>query len=208
MVIKIKREIYQKSVCINQIYPVIAYRITSDNAKEYRIYDESCSFTWLNNGVEIVNESNSNYFEKIVNDEKMYLYKDIDASFFLRFYREGDDYEQVVEQLKIDMIEILSHDISIRELYDCIMNMFRESNQVEILLKAYFLKAEESDISKLAFQLSDKLEYFTEEEIRILINNMHKIKSVEIKEFFEEIVMCADYSEDIMNVVYSYLYDS
>lgn len=208
MVLKIIRDIYQKSVFINQVYPVIAYRINSDNLKEYRIYDETRSFTWISDSIEIINESNFNYFEKIVNDEKMYLYKDIDASFFTRFYMEGDDFEQVIDKLKIYMIEILSYDLSPEELSDNIVNARKESNQIDILLESYFLKAEETDISKFAFQLSDKLEKFCEAEIRILVNNMCKIKSLEIKDFFEKIMQCGDFSEEIMDVIYNYLYDS
>lgn len=208
MVLKIIRDIYQRSVFINQVYPVIAYRINSDNVKEYRIYDETRSFTWISDGIEIINESNFNYFEKIVNDEKMYLYKDIDASFFTLFYMEGDDFEQVINKLKIYMIEILSYDLSPRELSDSIVNACKESNQIDVLLESYFLKAEEVDISKFAFQLSDKWEKFCEAEIRILVNNMCKIKSLEIKDFFEEIVQCGDFSEEIIDVIYNYLYDS
>lgn len=208
MVLKIIRDIYQKSVFINQVYPVIAYRINSDNLKEYRIYDETRSFTWISDSIEIINESNFNYFEKIVNDEKMYLYKDIDALFFTRFYMEGDDFEQVIDKLKIYMIEILSYDLSPEELSDNIINARKESNQIDILLESYFLKAEETDISKFAFQLSDKLEKFCEAEIRILVNNMCKIKSLEIKDFFEKIMQCGDFSEEIMDVIYNYLYDS
>ncbi|MGN0161101.1 MAG: hypothetical protein ACI4AQ_06920 [Lachnospiraceae bacterium] len=208
MVLKNLRDTYQKSVFINQVYPVIAYRINSDNVKEYRIYDESRSFTWISDGIEIINESNFYYFEKIVNDEKMYLYKDIDDSFFTLFYLEGDDFEQIIDKLKIYMIEILSYDLSPRELSESIINVCKESNQIDVLLESFFLKAEEADISKFAFQLSDKLDKFCEAEIRILVNNMCKIKSLEIKDFFEKIVQCGDYSEEIMDVIYNYLYGS
>lgn len=205
MVIKILREIYQKSVFVNQVYPVIAYKTNKYNIMEYRIFDETRSFTWISNDVSIIGKTNSDYYERIVNNEKMYLYKDIDNTFFKRFYLEDDDYEKIVNQLKKYMIEIIASDLSSDEIVDNIVNANKESEQIIIYIKAFFYRATEEDICKFIHMENGKINYYSEEEIENIINNIYYIKNEEVKAFFENLAFNSNYSKKIMDVIYSYL---
>lgn len=82
MIIKIKEINQQQLVNENQIYPVLAYRVNSNQIKEYRIFDEGNSFMWIIDGVEILSNDESKYYECMVNDEILYLYNLLDQDFF------------------------------------------------------------------------------------------------------------------------------
>lgn len=56
MIIKVNNINNQQLVNENQIYPVLAYRINENEKKEYRIFDEGNSFTWIIDGVEVLSK--------------------------------------------------------------------------------------------------------------------------------------------------------
>lgn len=207
MILRINQIMKNEAVFAKQIYPVIAYKVDSKQVAQYLIYDEERSFSWISEEAEIIGGNNSDYYEQILHDEKVFLQRSFEPSFFTRFYLQGDDFCQIIDFLESNIIKIFLSDFSAEKLANAIILSETDSEQIRFLLKAFFLKATSEDINDFAEKIVKKTNNFCESDVRILIENLSKIKSVAVKNLFEEISTENKYSDATMTSVWSYLYE-
>lgn len=206
MIIKIKEINQQQLVNENQIYPVVAYRVNSNQKKEYRIFDEGNSFMWIIDGVEILSNDESKYYECMVNDEIWYLYNLLDQDFFLNFYLEEDDFECILKQLKEALKKIVMQDLSTQEIMHAISQTDVKSDYFPLLIDCFFSIASIKEINENMRYFATICEQLYENDIKRIVDYVELIDSEEVKYFFECISECYNISDDLMNQVYSYLY--
>lgn len=207
MIIKANNIKKQQLVNNNQCYPVLAYRVNDNHAKEYRIFDEGNSFTWVDEDIDVLCDDELNYYKCKVNNEMLFLYKKIDSAFFTNFYLEEDNFVNIFKQLEGVLKSIVMCDFNVDEIMQAIKQTDTNSDYFTLYLDCFFELANNEKINENMRYFTDYCEHLHENDIRKIVDYVQSIDSDDVKLFFEAIAICDDVSEDIMNQVYCYLYD-
>lgn len=207
MIIKISDERRQQLVNKNQLYPVLAYRVNANHVKEYRIFDEGNSFSWLDEHVDMLCNNESDYYMCMINSEMLFIHKKIESDFFVKFYLEEDEYGYILKQLDDALKAIIMQDLNVDEIMQALRQMDTTSYYFTLFLDCFFNLSDKEKIKENIRYFADCCDQLYENDIRKIVEYVESIDSEEVKYFFEHIASCDDISDDIMNRVYGYLYD-
>lgn len=185
MIIKINDINKQQLVNNNQFYPVVAYRMNDNHAKEYRIFDEGNSFTWIDKDIDVLCDDELNYYKCMGNNEMLFLYKEIDSDFFTNFYLEEDNFENIFKQLEGALKSIIMHDFNVDEIMQAIKQTDTNSDYFTLYLDCFFELANNEEINENMRYFTDYCEQLHENDIRKIVDYVQSIDSDEVKLFFE-----------------------
>lgn len=210
MILRCIRDVSSEAVTANRLYPVIAYDINlDDDIITYQIMDDSRSLSKRKKDrFEVISYSKEGYI-KVDGDNGFlnYLYKDLsDKDFFVDYYSENEKSILANKKLENTLVSILSHELGSNELLSYLEMVGYQDENAELLLRAFFLKADESDIIRFSKVVYDKLSMFNNYLIEIIIKKLSYYKAKEIENIFMELyINSTSYSEKVMERVGNYL---
>jgi hypothetical protein len=210
MILKCKRDIRSESLTANRLYPVIAYDVNlNDDTVSYKIMDDSRSLSQRQNDrFEIVSYSKVGYIV-VDGDNRFtkYLYKDLtDKDFFVDYYLENEKSIIASEKLENALISILSNELDSNVILNYFKMFSYEDENSEILIKAFFIKANEDEIITLSTMLYDEITMLNNFLVEIIIKNLSRYKAREIESLFMELyINSSSCSKGVMEIVNNYL---
>jgi len=210
MTLKCKRNISSEGLTANRLYPVIAYEINLDDSiVTYQIVDDSGSLSWpQNDRFEVVSCSKEGYIKVDgSNGSLKYLYEVLsDMSFFVDYYLEDEKSKIANRKLEKALISILSNELTTNELLSHLEVVGYQDENTDLLLKSFFLKANENDIINFANMIYDKISTLKNYIVQIIIERLSNYKTVETENIFMELYLNgSSYSEEIRREVDDYL---
>ena len=206
MILKSKRNIEKEGISVNQLYPVIECEENIQTGiMKFRIYDDCRSLSWKtvdNFSVESV--LLENYSKYIDADTIHYTYNGLDKELFYQFYLENEDSRIAMTQLEKVMIDIISDELSIKDIMININELGFNNENIEMQLKAFFKKASKQDIVKFSNNMCNKVMDINKYLLEIIVDNIKLYKEPEVENLLMEIYMSASCSKEILNTIDDY----
>lgn len=189
MILKSKRNVEQEGVSVNQLYPVVE---CEENIKtgtmKFRIYDDYRSFSWKTiDNFFMKSDLLENYSKNIDVDTIHYKYNELDKEFFYKFYLENEDSRMAVVQLEKVMVNIISDELSEKDIMININELGFNNENIEMQLKAFFKKASKQDIIKFSNNIYNKVIDVNEYLLEIIVDNIKFYREPEIENLLMEI---------------------
>lgn len=206
MILKSKRNVEQEGVSVNQLYPVVE---CEENIKtgtmKFRIYDDYRSFSWKTiDNFFMKSDLLENYSKNIDVDTIHYKYNELDKEFFYKFYLENEDSRMAVVQLEKVMVNIISDELSEKDIMININELGFNNENIEMQLKAFFKKASKQDIIKFSNNIYNKVIDVNEYLLEIIVDNIKFYREPEIENLLMEIYMNVPCSKEILNIIDNY----
>ncbi|KFX57246.1 hypothetical protein FDC50_16280 [Clostridium botulinum] len=206
MILKSKRNIEKEGISVNQLYPVIECKENIQTGiKKFRIYDDCRSLSWKTiNNFSIESVLLENYSKDIDVDTIHYTYNDLDKEFFYQFYLENEDSRIALVQLEKVIIDIISDELSIKDIMININELGLNNENIEMQLKAFFKEASKQDIIKFSNNMYNKVMDVNKYLLEVIVDNIKLYKEPEVENLLMEIYMSGSCSKEILNTIDNY----
>ena len=206
MILKSKRNIEKEGISVNQLYPVIECKENIETGiKKFRIYDDCISLSWKTiDNFSIESDSLESYSKDIYVDTIHYTYNALDNDFFYQFYLENEESRIAIVKLEKVIIDIISDELSIKDIMTSINELGFNNENIEMQLKAFFKKASKQDIVNFSNNISNKVMYITKYLLKIIVDNIKLYKEPEVESLLMEIYMNPSCSKEILNIIDNY----
>ncbi|NFI03439.1 MULTISPECIES: hypothetical protein [Clostridium] len=206
MILKSKRNIEKEGISVNQLYPVIECKENIQTGiKKFRIYDDCRSLSWKTiDNFSIESVLLENYSKDIDVDTIHYTYNDLDKEFFYQFYLENEDSRIALVQLEKVIIDIISDELSIKDIMININELGLNNENIEMQLKAFFKEASKQDIIKFSNNMYNKVMDVNKYLLEVIVDNIKLYKEPEVENLLMEIYMSGSCSKEILNTIDNY----
>lgn len=210
MILQCKRNIGTEGLTACRLYPVIAYKVDyEDNMIAYQIVDDCRSLSWSQiDKFEEVSNCKEGYI-KTDTDNKIqkYIYKDLTSKdFFVDYYLENEESLRANEKLESTLVSILGNELAANKISTYLEAVGYQDENADLLMKAFFLKANKYDVINFSRALYEKLPMLNNYIIQIVIEKLSNYRASEIESIFVALYINGfSYNEEIMNVINSYL---
>lgn len=196
-----------QGISVNQLYPVIEYEENvQTGAKKYRIYDDCRSISWRNiDNFDIESSLLDNYIKKDKEGVNTYIYKGIDEQFLYKLYLENDESKVAVSELEDNLIDIISGELSVKNISNNIFELGLKNETTEMQLRAFFRKAGNQEVNNLAIELYNRVQDINPYILTMIVDNLKSYKEPDVENLFIEIYMNISCDKHILNIVDSYL---
>ena len=206
MILKSKRNMEKEGISVNQLYPVVECEENIQTGiMKFRIYDDCRSLSWKT----IDNFSTEsvlleNYSKDIYVDTIHYTYNGLDKEFFYRFYLENEDSRIAIVRLEKVMVDIISDELSIKDIMININELGVNNENIEMQLKAFFKEASKQDVIKFSNNMYNKVMDVNKYLLEVIVDNIKLYKEQEVENLLMEIYMSASCSKEILNTIDNY----
>lgn len=205
MILRCTRTIIREGISVNRLYPVIAFEFTNEGKNsKFQILDDSRSLALKDiKFFEIISNSLDGYI-KIGNK---YIYKDLAyKDFSIDFYSEDEKTIEANSRLENSFISIFSHELTLNELLCHLKLIGYYDENTDILLKAFFNKANKKDIIFFVNSIYDEIIKMNTYIIKIIVEGLSCYREPEIENLFVELYMTDLINKkDISDIIYKYL---
>ncbi len=188
MILRCTRTIIRGGISVNRLYPVITYEFT-DKGKDdkFQILDNSRSLVLKESEFfEIISNSLNDY----IKIDNKYVYKDLAyKDFSTNFYSEDEKSIEANSRLENSFISIFSNELTINELLYHLKIIGYCDENADILLKAFFNKANKKDIISFVSSIYDEIMKMNDYIIKIIVEELSYYKEPEIENLFIELYM-------------------
>ena len=188
MILRCTRTIIRGGISVNRLYPVITYEFT-DKGKDdkFQILDNSRSLVLKESEFfEIISNSLNDY----IKIDNKYVYKDLAyKDFSTNFYSEDEKSIEANSRLENSFISIFSNELTINELLYHLKIIGYYDENADILLKAFFNKANKKDIISFVSSIYDEIMKMNDYIIKIIVEELSYYKEPEIENLFIELYM-------------------
>lgn len=206
MILKAKRNKEKEGISVNQLYPVIECKDNNQTGlKKFRIYDDCRSLSWKTiDNFSIESDSLENYSKHIEEDTIHYTYNALEEEFFHQFYLENEKSRIAIVKLEKVIIDIISDELSIKDIMISINELGFNNENIEMQLKAFFKKASKQDIVNFSNNTYNKVMDINKYLLKVIVDNIKLYKEPEVGNLLMEIYMSPSCSKDIINIVDNY----
>ena len=188
MILRCTRTIIRGGISVNRLYPLITYEFT-DKGKDdkFQILDNSRSLVLKESEFfEIISNSLNDY----IKIDNKYVYKDLAyKDFSTNFYSEDEKSIEANSRLENSFISIFSNELTINELLYHLKIIGYCDENADILLKAFFNKANKKDIISFVSSIYDEIMKMNDYIIKIIVEELSYYKEPEIENLFIELYM-------------------
>lgn len=193
MILRSLRNICQEGLSADKLYPVIAYEIEIKTGKKrFQIVDDCRSLSWKTGDLFEVVSDTMDGFVKTDNSKTIakYTYTDLaKEDFWINYYLENEDSVIANNQLEKTLISIYSNELSTDKLlYNLDIIRYRGEN-ADILLKAFFKKANYETKIASARTVYDKIREMDDYIVQIIVEKLSDFKEKEVENLFLELYM-------------------
>ena len=188
MILRCTRTIIRGGISVNRLYPVITYEFTDkEKDDKFQILDNSRSLVLKESEFfEIISNSLNDY----IKIDNKYVYKDLAyKDFSTNFYSEDEKSIEANSRLENSFISIFSNELTINELLYHLKIIGYCDENADILLKAFFNKANKKDIISFVSSIYDEIMKMNDYIIKIIVEELSYYKEPEIENLFIELYM-------------------
>lgn len=206
MILKSKRNIEKEGISVNKLYPVIECKENIETGiKKFRIYDDCRSLSWKTiDNFSIESDFWENYTKDIDTDTIHYIYNSLNKEFFYQLYLENEESRIAIIKLEKVIIDIISDELSIKDIIININELGFNDENIDIQLKAFFKKASKQDIVNFSNNMYNKVIDINKYLLKVIVDNIMLYKEPEVENLLMEIYMSPSCSKEIQNIIDNY----
>jgi len=207
MILKCTREIPSEGLTVHRLYPVIAYAVDLEgNIASYQVVDDCHSLSWRQNERFVVVSQCRDEYIKLEENKKLqkYVHKDlIDGDFFIHYYLENE--KSIAARAKLEKVFtlILANELTSIELLSSMDVIGHQDENRDLLLKAFFLRANKQDIINFTNDLYDNISEYHSYIVQIIVENLSEYKERAVENLFMQLYLnnsnCEKKAMDIIN---------